>query len=210
MARLFAVERPLPGARAELAILAARLGGQAAAHAHPSDFAQALFDLGATVCTSAAPACVLCPWREPCLARARGIAATLPRKDPRRPRPLRHGAAFVLQDGTGQVLLRRRPPRGLLGGMTELPGTPWRDAPWPEAEALALAPAAAGWRHAGVAEHGFTHFALRLDVYAATLPAVTAEGFLRLPEALAGEALPTLMRRVAAVGLAPATSGSGE
>ncbi len=204
VARLFACERPLPGARAELAGLAARLGEQDAARAHPSDFAQALFDLGATVCTPAAPACVLCPWREPCVARAAGLAATLPRKEPRRPRPLRHGAAFVLRDGEGRVLLRRRPPRGLLGGMTELPGTPWRAEPWGEAEALALAPMPAAWRHAGVAEHGFTHFALRLDVYAAAVPAVVAEGFLRPPAGLAAEALPTLMRRVAAVGLAPA------
>ena len=113
----------------------------AAARERPGDFAQALFDLGATICTARNPACALCPWRGGgCEAERRGLQNTLPRKAPKPARPLRHGAHFLLTDAAGEVLLRRRPPRGLLGGMLELPGTPWRDAPWADAEALALAP----------------------------------------------------------------------
>ena len=119
--RLFAIETPLPAAKPAMAAAAARLGQDKAAQARASDFAQALFDLGATICTRA-PACALCPWAKPCLARAAGIADSLPRKAPKKTRPVRHGAQFWLTDASGQVLLRRRPPKGLLGGMTELPG----------------------------------------------------------------------------------------
>ena len=200
-ARIFAIEQPLPGAKPAIAAGAARLGADPDAQARPSDFTQALFDLGATICTPA-PACVLCPWQSGCEARARGIAPDLPRKAPKRARPLRHGAHFWLTDAQGSVLLRRRPPRGLLGGMTELPGTPWRDTPWPEAEALAHAPMPAAWCQVGTAQHGFTHFELTIAVYAATVPAITADGFLRPAGALADEALPSVMRKcvVAAFG----------
>ncbi len=145
---------------------------------------------------------MICPWQEGCTARAQGIAATLPRKAPKKARPLRHGVHFWLTDAAGHVLLRRRPPRGLLGGMTELPGTPWRDTPWPEAEALALAPQPAAWRQAGTASHGFTHFELAITLYAAEVPAICAEGFLRPADALGGEALPSVMRKcLAALGI---------
>jgi len=194
-ARVFAIEAPLPGSRAAIAQAAACLGGDAAAQARPADFTQALFDLGATLCTPRTPACALCPWRHGCAARQRGLAPDLPRKAPKAARPVRHGAQFWLVDAAGQVLLRRRPPRGLLGGMLELPGTEWRALPWPEAEALAHAPQPAAWRRAGAARHGFTHFELLLDVYAAEVPAIHAPGLLRLATALAAEALPTVMRR---------------
>ncbi len=198
-ARLFAVDTPLPAARRALAEAAATLGADGQARARPSDFAQALFDLGATICTAKRPACALCPWHTPCRARAAGIADLLPRKEPKRTRPERHGALFHLDDAAGRVLLQRRPPEGLLGGMTELPGTPWREAPWTVPELLAFAPAAADWTPAGTVRHVFTHFALTLDVYRAHLPVVPdvalAERFLRDRDALAGEALPTLMRK---------------
>ena len=197
--RVFAITAPLPGARRTVAEAAERLGLDPAAQARPADFTQALFDLGATVCTPRAPACVLCPWQGPCAARAQGIAAELPRKTPRAIRPLRHGAQFWLTDEAGQVLLRRRPPNGLLGGMLELPGAPWRTDTWAEADALAHAPQPAVWRLTGVAEHGFTHFQLRMDVYAARVPAITAPGLLRPVSALETEALPTVMRRCIAV-----------
>lgn len=194
-ARIAAIAEPLPGARPAIAAAAARLGEDPGAQARPADFTQALFDLGATICTPRAPACALCPWRESCAAHAQGIAADLPRKAPKAVRPLRHGAQFWLADSAGQVLLRRRPPQGLLGGMLELPGTPWRGEPWPLQEALAHAPQPAAWHLAGQAAHGFTHFELHMDVYAAQVPAITAEGLLRRVDALGGEALPTVMRR---------------
>ncbi len=201
--RIFAIAAPLPAGKPAIAAAAQRLGDDQDARARPSDFTQALFDLGATICTPTSPACVLCPWQEGCAARAQGIAAELPRKAPKKARPLRHGAHFWLTDAQGRVLLRRRPPRGLLGGMTELPGTPWRDTPWPEADALAHAPQLAHWRPAGTASHGFTHFELAITLYAAEVPSITGDGFLRPADALAGEALPSVMRKcLAAMGVA--------
>ncbi len=195
MARLFAVTTPLPLGRHIIAAAAETMGQDPAAYARPSDFAQALFDLGATICSPAAPACALCPFMGECRGRLAGIAAELPRKAPKKARPRRFGAHFWLTDGAGQVLLRRRPPSGLLGGMTELPGTAWRPEPWSEAEAVAAAPMQAGWRRAGRALHGLTHFELALDVYAAAVPEIAADGFLRPATALAEEALPTVMRK---------------
>ncbi len=163
--------------------------------ARPSDFAQALFDLGATICTPANPACALCPWRDPCAGRRAGIAAELPRRPPKKLRPLRHGAHFWLTDAGGNVLLRRRPPHGLLGGMTELPGTAWRDVVWPEQEALRDAPMRADWRRVGEVRHGFTHFELRLELFAARVERIDAEGFWCAIAALGEAALPSVMRK---------------
>ena len=193
--RLFAIQEPLPGARPRLRAAAAALGADPDAMARPSDFAQALFDLGATICTTANPACALCPWRDPCAGRRAGIAAELPRRVPKQPRPLRYGAHFWLTDATGQVLLRRRPLQGLLGGMTELPGTAWRATAWPADEALRHAPMPADWRAAGEVRHGFTHFELRLAVFAAQVERIAAEGFLHPIAALDAEALPSVMRK---------------
>ncbi|MCS6930801.1 MAG: A/G-specific adenine glycosylase [Acetobacteraceae bacterium] len=197
-ARLFAVEEPLPRAKPRLSALAQRWMEAEEARARPGDLAQALFDLGATVCTPRAPACTLCPVRPACAGAAAGIAAALPAKAARPPRPLRHGVHFLALRGDGAVWLRRRPPRGLLGGMWEIPGTPWRDSPWAEAEAAAHAPCRARWRAVpGVARHGFTHFEL-----AATLRVARAEG---LPEegwhaaARAEAILPRAMRRLLAL-----------
>ncbi len=194
-ARVFALTEALPGARPLLAAAAARLGEDAAARARPADFAQALFDLGALLCTPTAPGCARCPWQRACAGHAQGIAAELPRKARKSDRPRRFGAVFWLQDPAGQVLLRRRPPHGLLGGMVELPGTPWRGEIWTADAALALAPMPAAWRRAGEIRHVFTHFALTLEVYAAAVPAIRAEGFLRPASALGGEALPSVMRK---------------
>jgi A/G-specific adenine glycosylase len=202
MARLHAVEAPLPAAKPRLTALAAAFMADPVAHARPGDFAQALFDLGATICTPRSPACALCPWREGCAAQEAGTAATLPRKAGKRARPLRHGAHFLLTDAQGRILLRRRPARGLLGGMLELPGTPWREEPWPEAEALPHAPLAAPWRRLpGVARHGFTHFELEMVLYASPHPGgVAPEGEWREPRAAAA-AVPSVMRRLLALAL---------
>ncbi|MEJ0016436.1 MAG: A/G-specific adenine glycosylase [Acetobacteraceae bacterium] len=195
VARLFAVTEALPQAKPALRRGAARLGEDPAARARPSDFAQALFDLGATVCTPSSPACALCPWMATCAGRRAGIAAGLPRKAAKPARPLRHGVHFWLVDPQGNVLLRRRTTEGLLGGMTELPGTAWRADPWTLAEALADAPMAAEWQGAGQVRHGFTHFELTIDLLAARVDRIEAAGFARPVAALAHEALPSVMRK---------------
>lgn len=197
-ARLHAVEEALPAAKPRLAALADRFMEDAAARARPGDFVQALFDLGATTCTPRSPACALCPWQAGCAARRAGTAAALPRKAPKPARPLRHGAHFLLRDAAGRLLLRRRPAKGLLGGMLEVPGTPWRDAPWDAGEALAHAPVAAGWRLLpGLARHGFTHFELEMVLFAAALPrGGTLPDGEWLPAPDAARALPSVMRRL--------------
>ncbi|HUB16616.1 MAG TPA: A/G-specific adenine glycosylase [Acetobacteraceae bacterium] len=199
VARLFAVTEPLPLAKPALRRLADGLGADPDAAARPSDFAQALFDLGATVCTPAAPACALCPWMAACAGRRDGIAPELPRRSPKPERPLRHGVHFWLEDGAGNVLLRRRPENGLLGGMAELPGTGWRATPWVTDEAMALAPMPAAWRPAGQVRHGFTHFALTLELMAARVESVVAEGFLHPVRELHAAALPSVMRKCVAM-----------
>jgi A/G-specific adenine glycosylase len=159
MARLFAVETPLPDAKPELKTLAA---GLVRDH-RPGDWAQALMDLGATVCRPKAPLCDRCPIAEHCAGLATGAPETYPRKTAKAERPHRFGVAYVLTRGD-QVALVRRPPRGLLGGMLALPTSDWRAARWSDAEALAAAPASAPWRGVGEVEHGFTHFTLTLQL----------------------------------------------
>ena len=193
--RVFAIQSELPAAKPEFAAAAARLGEGEAARARPSDFAQALFDLGATICTPTNPACALCPWRDDCAARKLGIAAELPRKAPKAARPLRHGVHFCLIDSAGNILLRRRPPKGLYGGMSELPGTPWRGEPWTASEANAHAPMQADWREAGEVLHGLTHFELHLRVQVASVVHIVAEGVLCARDDLAAAALPSVMRK---------------
>jgi A/G-specific adenine glycosylase len=162
MSRLFAVEAPLPDAKPELKRLAEAL----VRDARPGDWAQALMDLGATVCRPKAPLCDRCPVSEFCAALPTGEPETFPRKVAKADRPHRYGAAFLLTRG-GEVALIRRPPKGLLGGMLALPSTDWRAARWSEPEVVAAAPARAPWRPAGEVDHGFTHFTLTLSVYRA-------------------------------------------
>ena len=202
VSRLFAIATPLPTAKPEIQAGAATLGADPDAIARPSDFAQALFDLGATHCTPTRPACALCPWRDCCAGRQAGIAAELPRKAAKKLRPLRYGAHFWLTDAADHVLLRRRPPHGLLGGMTELPGTAWRDAAWGEGETLRHVPMAASWRPVGEVRHGFTHFELRLAIYAARVDRIEADGFRRPVSALDEEALPSVMRKCVRLAMA--------
>jgi A/G-specific adenine glycosylase len=202
----------LPGVKAELRRRAADLlPPEASDPAFPyGDLAQALMDLGATVCLPAKPRCGSCPLAADCRGRADGLAAELPRRAPRRARPLRRGVAFWLTRADGAVLLRRRAETGLLGGMMEVPSTEWREAPWSAAEAGAQAPVvAARWQPlAGVVRHGFTHFRLELEVWTAPAPgdleagAGQAVGRWTRPEELDAAALPTLMRKVARHALA--------
>ena len=191
VARLYGVSEPLPAAKPRLRALAASLVPERRA----GDFAQALMDLGSTICTPRRPRCVLCPWRACCVAAASGRAEALPARSEKPERPLRYGVAFWLTRQDGAVLLRRRPPHGLLGGMTEIPSTPWREEPWTMEEAASLAPAAAEWtRLPGIVRHGFTHFVLQLAVLAAK---GLAEGMWSPVDRLGEHALPTLMKKVA-------------
>jgi A/G-specific adenine glycosylase len=159
VARLFAVEAPLPAAKPELK----RLAGELVREDRPGDWAQALMDLGAVVCRPKAPLCERCPVATDCAAFARGDADSFPRRLAKAERPHRYGVAYVLTRGD-EVALVRRPPKGLLGGMLALPTSDWRPRRWDEAEAVAAAPAAGAWRAAGEVEHGFTHFTLTLQL----------------------------------------------
>jgi A/G-specific adenine glycosylase len=162
VARLFAVEAPLPGAKPALRALA----GALVTNERPGDWAQALMDLGAMVCTPASPICAICPAAEDCRARAAGAPETYPRRTAKPERPERHGVAYLLTR-RDRVALVRRPARGLLGGMLGLPTSDWRPEPWSAAEAIAAAPVAAEWRVTGEIRHVFTHFALTLAIYRA-------------------------------------------
>jgi A/G-specific adenine glycosylase len=202
VARLYAVDTPLPAAKPEISRLARGLTPPRRA----GDFAQAMMDLGATICTPKTPACALCPWNESCAAYARGDAETFPRRGPKREGALRRGAAFVVRRADGFVLLRTRPTKGLLGGMTEVPTTEWTKD-FDESIALESVPRFASrksptWRRTlGIVRHVFTHFPLELAVYAADLPARTPapkDTRWTAISDLAGEALPSLMRKVLA------------
>ncbi|MBX6368636.1 MAG: A/G-specific adenine glycosylase [Rhodospirillales bacterium] len=191
VSRLFAIETPLPDVKPELR----RHAETITPDERPGDWAQALMDLGATVCTPAKPLCALCPWSKACRGRALGIAESLPARRAKAAKPVRRGVAFVaLRDGA--VLLRRRPPRGLLGGLLEVPSTEWRSEPWREEEALESAPAVASWRALpGTVRHVFTHFALELEVRVARTEAA-GDGIWVPVDRLGSEAIPSVMRKV--------------
>jgi len=195
LARLFALTGERPGVKREVGNLAEGLTPAA----RPGDFWQAVMDLGATICRPRGPVCPACPWAEDCLALRHGMVEDLPRKARRKTRPVRHGVAFWTVDTAGAVLLRRRPEHGLLGGMTEVPGTEWRTRPWTEEEARALAPAPGRWlRLPGRVRHVFTHFELELTILAAIgLAPGIAEGIWCRPENFGAHPLPTVMRKVA-------------
>jgi A/G-specific adenine glycosylase len=190
VARLHAVETPLPAAKAELAAHAAALTPRE----RPGDHAQAMMDLGATICTPRAPACGICPVMGWCAARRAGIAADLPRKAPKKAKPVRAGTVYVVRRRDGAVLLETRPETGLLGGMLGFPGTDWREEA-PEA----APPLPAHWRALpGEVRHTFTHFHLRLAVNVAEVPteARPARGAFVQRHAFRPAALPTVMRKV--------------
>lgn len=199
VSRLFAVEEELPQAKPVIQQLAATL----LADSRAGDSAQALMDLGSSICTPKKPACSLCPLNEDCTARAQGTQETFPRKAPKKNGTLRRGAAFVVTRGD-ELLVRSRPEKGLLGGMTEVPGSDWV-AGQEDATAKQQAPALRGlsrWqRKVGVVSHVFTHFPLELVVYTAKAEARTRApaGMRWVPIAtLADEALPNVMRKVIA------------
>ncbi|EWY36587.1 adenine glycosylase [Skermanella stibiiresistens SB22] len=197
MARLFAVEEPLPGSKEKLRVLADTITPDR----RPGDYAQAVMDLGATVCVPRKPRCGQCPWHDGCAARAAGIAETLPRKTPKADKPTRRGMAFWLLNPEGAVLLRRRPESGLLGGMIEVPSGDWLERPAQSLAAAGIqAPAAAKWRLLpGLVRHTFTHFHLELQVAAARVGGDSwkaAEGIWVPVDRLSDHALPTVMMKV--------------
>ena len=199
MSRLYAIETPLPeakrliGGKAQALVPAKRAG----------DFAQAFMDLGATVCTPRTLNCSICPWTDECLARKMGIAESLPRQLPKAKIPSRVGIAFWVEGGDGRILLRLRPQKGLLGGMVEVPSTPWT-AKLPRKVA---APFMAKWsRLKTPVEHTFTHFHLQLAVWKTRLtkiPVLSEDGDYRWvhKDDLAKEALPSVMRKIVALAL---------
>jgi A/G-specific adenine glycosylase len=201
VARLFAVTTALPGAKSEIRALAETLTPAK----RPGDFAQAMMDLGATICTPRRPACGLCPLRPDCRGYAAGLADVLPYREEKAERPVRRGAAYVAIRSDGSVLLRERPLKGLLGGMLETPSTPWEDAAPNGKSVRHHAPLEADWdKMPGLVEHTFTHFHLELSVYRADIgPDAmlkrSAEPelcrWLKLRD-LADAALPSLMRKV--------------
>ncbi|MGY3484132.1 A/G-specific adenine glycosylase [Bradyrhizobium sp. USDA 4011] len=207
--RLYAIEEALPQAKPLIKAMATTLLAPSRAgdeNSRAGDSAQALMDLGATICTPKKPACALCPLNDDCAGRARGDQETFPRKAPKKSGTLRRGAAFVVTRG-GELLVRSRPAKGLLGGMTEVPGSQWL-AGQADAAALAQAPKLKGvtrWhRKTGVVTHVFTHFPLELVVYTANVPPRTRapEGMRWVPVAtLDGEAFPNVMRKVVSHGL---------
>ncbi len=188
MARLHAVETPLPAAKPELTAHAAALTPAG----RPGDYAQAVMDLGATICTPRSPACGICPWSVPCASRRLGIAGELPRKSPKPAKPVRLGVVYVGRRADGAWLLETREPSGLLGGMLGWPGSDWGEAP------VAKPPAPGDWQEIGAeVRHTFTHFHLRLAVRAAQLPdgSEPARGRFVPRDAFRPAALPTVMRK---------------
>jgi A/G-specific adenine glycosylase len=206
VARLFAVKKPLPGAKDEIRRLAATLTPAKRA----GDFAQALMDLGASLCTPKRPSCLMCPLQRDCAAHQQGIESTLPMKAVRSERPMRVGIAFLALREDAHVLLRRRPEAGLLGGMMEVPSTEWADTLPPVNEALRTAPVRGEWWAVpGSVVHTFTHFKLEMLVYRAILPADASLTFWADPQRcrwvprrdLDRAALPSVMRKIIAHGL---------
>ncbi len=200
MARLAALEVPLPAAKP---LIKAKVAALVPAE-RPGDFAQAMMDLGATICTPRRPACGLCPLRPFCQGAAQAAPERFPLKAQKRERPHRQGAVFFIRR-RGAVLLRTRPPRGLLGGMAEFLGTPWSeefDQEFDQEKALREAPLIADYRRLNLdVTHVFTHFSLRLAIFLAeTAPATAAPAGCRWvkEEALGQEALPSVMRKVVA------------
>jgi A/G-specific adenine glycosylase len=195
IARLYAVETPLPAAADRLTGLANGL----VRSERPGDWAQALMDLGAVVCRPRTPVCDACPLARYCLARAGGMPESYPRRQAKRPRPHRHGVTYIAKcDGSVAMILR--PPAGLLGGMLGLPTTEWRARPWSRKQALAAAPLPLVWRGMGSVRHVFTNFSLSLEVMAAEARGADPT-LMWMALASARAAAPSLFRKALQIGL---------
>ncbi|MFD2739668.1 A/G-specific adenine glycosylase [Sulfitobacter aestuarii] len=192
MARLHDVHTPLPTAKPELMALAQALTPVT----RPGDYAQAVMDLGATICTPRSPACGICPWRTPCAARRAGTAADLPRKLPKKAKPTRHGTLYLARRSDGAWLLETRPDTGLLGGMLGWPGSDWLDAA--EDRPVGTPPIKADWQMlSGEVRHTFTHFHLMLSLRFAEvgMEAEPIRGAFLPSASFRPSDLPTVMRK---------------
>ncbi|MBU2936034.1 MULTISPECIES: A/G-specific adenine glycosylase [Pacificibacter] len=187
MSRLHDIHEPLPLSKPQLTELATRTTPQKRA----GDYAQAIMDLGATVCTPKSPKCEVCPWVSPCLARKNGTASELPKKVPKPVKPTRRGFAYVSQTASGAWVMERRADKGLLGGMLGWPGSPWDEV------AQDTPPFAADWTEVGEIKHTFTHFHLFLRVMISPSVENTPEALLTLgANEFQSSDLPTVMRKV--------------
>jgi len=207
VARLFAVRQSLPASKVEIRRLAATLTPSRRA----GDYAQAMMDLGAEICSPRKPSCLMCPVQQDCAANAQGIAEILPARSAKPVRPVRRGIAFLVLREDGAVLLRQRPEAGLLGGMLEVPSTPWAEALPAKKEAMRSAPVTTSWWPVpGTVVHVFTHFRLELSVYRALVPEDASFTLWAAQERcrwvkrreLHTQALPSVMKKIIAHGLA--------
>ncbi len=188
MARLFRVGIPLPDAKPALREHAAQMTPDE----RPGDYAQAVMDLGATICTPKSPSCGICPWNSACLARESGVQAMLPARRAKPQKPVRYGIAYLARRSDGAWLLEQRPDRGLLGGMLGWPGAEWGNAP------VEQPPLAADWRDpGGEVRHTFTHFHLRLSLRTAevSMAAIPSRGRFLPLDAFRPSDLPSVMRK---------------
>ncbi|MBL6928024.1 MAG: A/G-specific adenine glycosylase [Rhodospirillales bacterium] len=193
VSRLFMIGESGPALKARVAEAASPLVPD-----RPGDFWQAVMDLGATVCRPKGPICEDCPLAAYCRAFGEGNPAGFPRKKKKAAKPTRYGIAFLGVGPANEIILRRRPPAGLLGGMIEVPSTDWREQPWRMEEALRFAPAPSHWKEIdGVVRHTFTHFHLELSIARGAIDAASSiDGFWCLPNELDGQALPTVMKKI--------------
>lgn len=207
VSRLFAIKTSMPQAKAEIRHYTEQLTPQS----RPGDFAQAMMDLGSSICTPKKPACILCPLNDNCAALTEGEPELYPVKAPKKARPVRYGAAFIIVSPEGQVYLRKRADKGLLGGMSEVPNSDWVEVPVENTQqeiiadltSVELAPFAAQWQPSGSITHIFTHFELRLSIYkteVASMPP-SNNGWWVATDMLSGEALPTVMKKAISAAL---------
>ena len=194
VSRYYAIEEPLPASKPRIRKLAQTLVPQNRA----GDFAQAMMDLGATICTTKSPCCIICPWTDDCSGRITGIAVSLPNKAPKQKVPTRYGHVYWIENSKGDVLVRTRAAKGLLGGMTEFPSSEWIDG-----KRIKFAePFAAEWKKlSGLVEHTFTHFHLELNVWKTVVKSPVLDGRFVKQIQLKTEALPSLMRKVAVLAM---------
>ena len=205
ISRLYAIATPLPAGKPLMKQKVALLTPAD----RPGDFAQAMMDLGATICTPKRPACSLCPFRDACEALRVHDPEKFPVKAAKKDKPVRVGAAFIAVTADGEILLKKRVESGLLGGMTEVPTTGWT-ARIDGATGTDAAPFAADWQASGTVTHVFTHFELRLSIYRVAIadPIEINDGWWEPVTNLEAQALPTIMKKAiaAAIPLAFKTS----